>query len=104
MLLRILDLQPFVGIGFSIALAFINAAILILYGEYLASFFNPNNLIVSLASTLLIVAAIFQITDGIAFSGMGALRGYKDTRVPLYNDNSVLGRRYAAWLQHIVNR
>ncbi len=73
----------FCGIGFSIALAFINAAILILYGEYLASFFNPNSLIISLASTLLIVAAIFQITDGIAFSGMGALRGYKDTRVPL---------------------
>ena len=42
---------------------------------------NPNNEIVLLASSLLVIAAIFQIADGLNFAGVGALRGYKDTQI-----------------------
>ncbi len=45
---------------------------------------NPANAaVVSLAKTLLGVAAMFQIVDGIQVTAAGALRGLKDTRVPL---------------------
>lgn len=45
---------------------------------------NPANApVVSLAKTLLGVAAMFQIVDGIQVTAAGALRGVKDTRIPL---------------------
>jgi MATE family multidrug resistance protein len=42
-----------------------------------------NAAVVTLAKTLLGVAAMFQIVDGIQVTAAGALRGLKDTRVPL---------------------
>ncbi|MBD2498552.1 MATE family efflux transporter [Nostoc sp. FACHB-280] len=45
---------------------------------------NPNNQdVVILAVKLLAVAAIFQIVDGIQITAAGALRGLKDTRIPM---------------------
>ncbi len=45
---------------------------------------DPANLaVVNLAKTLLGVAAMFQIVDGIQVTAAGALRGLKDTRIPL---------------------
>jgi multidrug resistance protein, MATE family len=45
---------------------------------------NPSNQdVVSLAAKLLVVAAIFQIVDGVQVTAAGALRGLKDTRIPL---------------------
>ncbi|MBE9007023.1 MATE family efflux transporter [Fortiea sp. LEGE XX443] len=45
---------------------------------------NPNNQdVVALAVKLLAVAAIFQIVDGVQVTAAGALRGLKDTRIPM---------------------
>ncbi|MEH1874524.1 MATE family efflux transporter [Nostoc sp.] len=45
---------------------------------------NPNNAdVVALAVKLLGVAAIFQIVDGVQVTAGGALRGLKDTRIPM---------------------
>jgi MATE family multidrug resistance protein len=45
---------------------------------------NPANAaVVSLAKTLLGVAAMFQLVDGVQVTAAGALRGLKDTKVPL---------------------
>jgi MATE family multidrug resistance protein len=45
---------------------------------------NPaNRAVVDLAKTLLGIAAVFQLVDGIQAVAAGALRGLKDTRVPL---------------------
>ncbi|MBD2500941.1 MATE family efflux transporter [Anabaena azotica] len=45
---------------------------------------NPiNEDVVNLAVKLLVVAAIFQIVDGVQVTAVGALRGLKDTRVPM---------------------
>jgi MATE family multidrug resistance protein len=45
---------------------------------------NPSNEdVVNLAIKLLVVAAIFQIVDGVQVTAVGALRGLKDTRVPM---------------------
>jgi len=37
-----------------------------------------------MAVTLLFMAAIFQVSDGLQVSSLGALRGLKDTKVPMY--------------------
>ncbi|MCC5639742.1 MATE family efflux transporter [Nostoc sp. CHAB 5844] len=45
---------------------------------------NPNNQdVVALAVKLLAIAAIFQIVDGVQVTAAGALRGLKDTRIPM---------------------
>ncbi len=40
--------------------------------------------VAALASTLLLFAATFQFPDGIQVLSAGALRGLKDTRVPMF--------------------
>ena len=37
----------------------------------------------AIAISLLLIAAIFQIGDGVQIGAAGSLRGYKDTRVPM---------------------
>jgi len=41
-----------------------------------------NTEVISMASTLLIIAAIFQISDGIQVVVLGALRGLQDVKIP----------------------
>jgi len=36
-----------------------------------------------IAISLLLMAAVFQIADGLQVGAAGALRGYKDTRMPM---------------------
>jgi multidrug resistance protein, MATE family len=52
-------------------------------GLYLHLDDPANAQTVALAATLLGVAAIFQIVDGVQTVGSGCLRGLKDTRVPM---------------------
>ncbi|MDF2688781.1 MAG: family efflux transporter, partial [Microvirga sp.] len=42
-----------------------------------------NALVVDLARSFLVVAAIFQLVDGAQAVGAGMLRGLQDTRVPM---------------------
>ena len=43
-----------------------------------------NTEVIAIASKLLIVAAIFQISDGIQVVVLGALRGLQDVKIPMY--------------------
>ncbi len=43
-----------------------------------------NNEIISITAKLLLVAAVFQISDGIQVVVLGALRGLQDVKVPMY--------------------
>lgn len=48
----------------------------------LPSIFNEDSSVVALAASLLLFAAIFQISDSLQAIGAGLLRGIKDVRVP----------------------
>jgi MATE family multidrug resistance protein len=49
------------------------------------SMFLQDNLeVVAIASQLLIVAALFQISDGLQVVVLGALRGLQDVKIPMY--------------------
>lgn len=43
-----------------------------------------NDEVISIAAKLLIVAAVFQISDGIQVVVLGALRGLQDVKIPMY--------------------
>jgi MATE family multidrug resistance protein len=81
-------LAGFVGIG--IAALFMTMMGIMFWsipGTIVSLYINTaepaNAAVVSLAKALLGVAAMFQLADGIQVTAAGALRGLKDTRVPL---------------------
>ncbi|MEO8516212.1 MAG: MATE family efflux transporter [Flavobacterium sp.] len=45
---------------------------------------HDNTEVVSIASKLILVAAVFQISDGIQVVVLGALRGLQDVKIPMY--------------------
>jgi MATE family multidrug resistance protein len=55
----------------------------IIVGLYIDVGAPSNHSVVALASSLLGIAAVFQIFDGVQVSAAGALRGLKDTRSPM---------------------
>ena len=67
----------------------LTACILLAVPEYLlAIYIDPwapeNAALVGFALTFLLVGAAFQLVDGLQVVAAGALRGLKDTRVPMW--------------------
>jgi len=61
----------------------ISCSLIALLSVQIASLYSSDSDIVQLASSLLLIAAIFQIPDAIQVASAGILRGHKDTAVPL---------------------
>lgn len=74
------------GAGYSLAMLAqtLSAVILVAGGAMLASLVSPDPAVVSLAALLMAYAAVFQYPDGFQALSAGALRGLKDTRVPMF--------------------
>jgi MATE family multidrug resistance protein len=78
----------FVALGLGVAFMSLSGLALIvaphaIVGLYLNLDDPANAGTVSLAASLLGIAAVFQIVDGMQVVGSGCLRGLKDTRVPM---------------------
>ena len=78
----------FVALGLGVAFMSVSALTMVLapraiVGLYLHLDDAANAPTVALATTLLGVAAVFQIVDGVQAVGSGCLRGLKDTRIPM---------------------
>ncbi|MFT4605234.1 MAG: MATE family multidrug resistance protein [Rhodothermales bacterium] len=77
-------------VSIGLALAFMTASAMLFWlaprsviGIYLDLSAPGNQEVIEVAVGLLSVAAVFQIADGIQVSVAGALRGFKDTTVPM---------------------
>ena len=57
---------------------------LVFAGHWISSWYTDDAAIAGLAGTLMIYAAIFQYPDGIQALSGGALRGLKDTKIPMF--------------------
>ena len=77
----------------AILLEIVFAFLFVLLHQVLPPFFldmnDPKQLldnqeVVTIASKLLLVAAVFQISDGIQVVVLGALRGLQDVKIPMY--------------------
>ena len=71
--------SSFVSVSLCFFGALFNMTLLVSLGDKLISLYTTDVLVFSIASHLIIFAAIFQIPDGIGMGSLGALRGYKDT-------------------------
>lgn len=60
-----------------------SAIFLLLFRDPVVSLYTSDPAVRTIATSLLFMAAIFQIADGVQIGAAGALRGYKDTRVPM---------------------
>lgn len=60
-----------------------SATFLLLCRDIVVGVYTSDPSVVSIAISLLLMAAIFQVADGVQIGAAGALRGYKDTRVPM---------------------
>jgi len=68
---------------FALVYAFIVSALLVLFRHSLVGIYTTDPAVIELAVTLLLFIALYQIVDDTQAVAVGALRGYKDTTVPM---------------------
>lgn len=72
-------MTSWLGVKINIAVALLNATLIVSLSGLLATLYSPDPNVVELAAHLLLFAAVFQISDAIQVAAAGALRGYQDT-------------------------
>lgn len=73
----------FNGLQLNFLFAAINASLIVIFRDQVVALYSSDAAVVTLASHLLLFAALFQFSDGLQVGAAGALRGYKDTMVTL---------------------
>lgn len=71
------------GILITLCIALLSCTLSLLLAPQIVALYTEHPTILSLAVTLISIAAIFQFSDALQVSAAGALRGYKDTAIPL---------------------
>ncbi len=77
-------LASLAAILLAIGAALMNMTILLLAADEIAAFYTDDLLVQKLAAGLMLFAVMFQLADAFVVPTQGALRGYKDTRWPLF--------------------
>lgn len=73
----------FCGITLTLATQLFSAGLMLAVPHSLAALYTNDPKVVSLAAQLILLAGLFQFSDGIQVASNGALRGLKDTRMPM---------------------
>mgnify|MGYP001818839794 FL=1 len=60
-----------------------SAAFLLVFRDAVVGIYTDDTSVTAIAISMLLMAAIFQVADGVQIGAAGALRGYKDTRLPM---------------------
>jgi len=76
-------LAGFAGMAMAMAAMAVSAAVMLCLPEAIAGLYTTDAEVAGLAVSLLFMAALFQLSDGLQVGAMGALRGLKDTAWPL---------------------
>jgi len=76
-------MRGIVGIVLSASFMAASAIFILLFGEQVLGIYTNDRAVIEIGISLLIMAAIFQVADGVQISTAGVLRGYKDTRIPM---------------------
>lgn len=69
---------------FALLIACVNAPLLFFGREFIASIYTNEPSVVHIATQLFMLAAVFQIVDVLQVVAVNALRGYKDTTIPMW--------------------
>ena len=76
-------LRGFIGIGMCASIMTLTAVMLFSIPETIIGIYTDDPLVSKMSVSLLFMAGLFQISDGLQVGGFGALRGLKDTRTPM---------------------
>jgi len=71
------------GLALVLATQAVSCSLLLTLPRAIAGLYTSDPAVLGSAAGLLLLAAIFQFSDGIQVAAAGALRGLKDTRVPM---------------------
>ncbi|MEN1941336.1 MATE family efflux transporter [Luteimonas sp. MJ174] len=71
------------GLALVLGTQALSALVLVLGHDAIAAVYTADEAVAGLAASLLLFAAAFQFPDGVQVLSAGALRGLKDTRVPM---------------------
>lgn len=67
------------GVKTNVVFSLLNASIIVLFSRAIAGVYTPDIQVIDLAVQLLVLAALFQISDAIQIGAAGALRAFQDT-------------------------
>jgi MATE family multidrug resistance protein len=73
-----------VGIGVASGAMAISVLVIVVFPEAIIGLYTADSAVATMASVLLVCAALFQLSDGIQITSAGALRGLQDTTVPMF--------------------
>jgi multidrug resistance protein, MATE family len=71
------------GVAMGAAVMGVSALVMVIARRPITALYTDDAAVAALAAKLLLFAAAFQLADGLQVCTAGALRGYKDTRVPM---------------------
>ncbi|TKG95907.1 MATE family efflux transporter [Puteibacter caeruleilacunae] len=74
----------FASIHMVIAIMSVAAIAFVLLKDQIPYLFTSDPQVISVAASLIVIAAIFQVFDGIQVVSLGALRGLADVKIPMY--------------------
>ncbi|WP_047047765.1 MATE family efflux transporter [Vibrio mexicanus] len=75
--------QSLFGIITAGLISLLSVAIFLLFPEQIIRLYTQDPVVSATAATLLVFTAMYQFSDALQTSANGALRGYKDTKVPM---------------------
>ncbi len=72
-----------IGFGLALGLSSLSCLVMLMLPITLANIYTTEPIVVEIAASLFIFAALFQFSDALQIAANGALRGFKDTAKPL---------------------
>ena len=72
------------GLWLALSLHLSTAVLTVIFRFRIAELYNGDPEVAALAGSLMLMAALYQLSDSVQVVAAGALRGYKDTAVPFY--------------------
>lgn len=72
-----------IGILVAALLSLCSVAMFLLFPDWIIRLYTTDPVVSATAATLLVFTAMYQFSDALQTSANGALRGYKDTKVPM---------------------
>ena len=72
------------GILLAGMIAMLSSTALLIFREQIIGLYTSEPAIIEVAAVLVVFSAIYQFSDAIQAAANGALRGYKDTRTPMF--------------------
>lgn len=76
--------RAWVGVAVALGFALVSATGIATWRTQIASLYTDDTAVIALAAQLLLLAAVFQLSDAAQVVTSGAVRGYKITRAPMW--------------------